>query len=592
MFLKRCHREKNGRAHAYWALVESYRTERGPRHRVVAYLGASPDRREEPEPAAVPSARHHQPALFGEQPAQYADVDTANVRAERCREFGGVWVGLELLRRLQLLDWAERELPSGREEIPWPLMAAVLVLCRFCRPSSELRIAEQFYAQTALEDLLGVPAAKVNDDRLYRALDHLLPAKAALEVHLKERLGELFHQQYDLLLYDVASTYFEGEAEGNDLAERGYSRDSRPDCRQVCIGLVVTREGIPLGYELFAGNTADVTTVEHIVTTMENRYGRAERIWAMDRGMASEANLNFLRQGRRYIIGTPKSMLRQFERQLLDGGWRRIRPDLEVKLCPGPDGSEVFVLCRSGARREKEQAMLERFACRIEQGLQRLEKSCSSRPLKQTAVAHRVGALLARNSRAARLFQVSYETGADGGCRLHWHRDERYRQWADLSNGAYLLRSNVTDWSERELWEAYIHLTDAEEAFRIQKTELRLRPVWHQKTERVEAHILVCFLAFVLWKTLEQTAKAAGLGDSCRKILDELTAIRTVDVVLKTRRGHSIRRRCVTRPTDHQAILLQHLKIRLPSQLRVAECSQDFKNPIVAPQGVMASTPP
>jgi len=591
MFLKRCHREKNGRSHAYWALVESYRTERGPRHRVVAYLGANPEK-EEATPPADPSIRHYQPALFGEQPEQVAEVDTANVGVERIREFGAEWIGLEMLRRLRLLDWAEQILPSGREDIPWPVMAAVLVLCRFCRPSSELRIAEQFYEQTALADLLGVPATKVNDDRLYRALDHLLPAKAALEAHLKERLGELFCLQYDLLLYDVTSTYFEGEAEANDLAQRGYSRDNRPDCKQVCIGLVVTREGLPLGYELFAGNTADVTTVERMVTTMESRYGRADRIWAMDRGMASEANLNFLRQGRRYIIGTPKTMLRQFERQLLDGGWRCIRPDLEVKLCPAPEGGEVFVLCRSGARREKEDAMLERFAGRIEKGLQRLEQSCAARTLRQTVVAHRVGALLARNSRAARLFQVIYETDSRGACRLRWYRDEQYRQWTALSNGAYLLRSNVTDWSERELWEAYIHLTDAEEAFRIQKTELRLRPVWHQKTERVEAHILVCFLAFVLWKTLEQTAKAAGLGDSCRKILDELATIRTVDVVMKTRRGQTIRRRCVTRPTEHQAILLQHLKIRLPAQLRVTECSQDFKKPIIAAQGVMASYPP
>jgi len=590
MFLKRCHREKNGRSHAYWALVESYRTERGPRHRVVAYLGASPEV-ETPMPPADPAARHHQPALFGNQPEQYAEIDTANVEVERLREFGTAWIGLEMMRRLQLLEWAEQALPSGREDIPWPVMAAVLVLCRFCRPSSELRIAEQFYAQTALADLLGVPAAKVNDDRLYRALDHLLPAKAALEVHLKERLGELFRLQYDLLLYDVTSTYFEGEAEADELAQRGYSRDSRPDCRQVCIGLVVTREGIPLGYELFAGNTADVTTVEHMVRTMESRYGRADRVWAMDRGMASESNLNFLRQGRRYIIGTPKSMLRQFERQLLEGGWRRIRPDLEVKLCPGPDHQERFVLCRSGARREKEEAMLERFAKRIATGLQRIEQSCLRRALTPAVVAHRVGALMARNSRAAKLFHVTYETDSRGACRLGWRRDEQYRQWAALANGAYLLRTNVTDWNEQELWEAYIHLTDAEEAFRIQKTELRLRPVWHQKTERVEAHILVCFLAFVLWKTLAQMAKAAGLGDSCRKILDEMAMIRTVDVVMKTRQGKTVRRRCVTRPSEHQAILLQYLKIRLPSQLRITKCSQDFEKSFVAAQEVTTLAP-
>jgi hypothetical protein len=243
------------------------------------------------------------------------------------------------------------------EEIPWPLMALVLVVGRLCEPGSELSLAEQGYERTALPELLGIPAAKVNDDRLYRALDKLLPAKAALEQHLKARLGELFGLSYDLLLYDVTSTYFEGLAERNPQAQRGYSRDHRPDCKQVCIALVVSREGIPLGYEVFAGNRSDVKTVEEIVELIESRYGTADRIWVMDRGMVSEDNLDYLREKqRRYLVGTPKSQLRRYEAEIASGGWSEIREGLEVKLCPGPDGSETFILCRSAERREKEKA--------------------------------------------------------------------------------------------------------------------------------------------------------------------------------------------------------------------------------------------
>lgn len=574
MYLRRCYRKKDGKRHAYWALVESQRTARGPRQRVVAYLG---ELNEAGRVGVRQRAEHRsdgwQPELFaGKAEPEWVEVDVKGVRVERSRALGGPWLGLELCRRLGLVEFLEQAIASGREEIPWPAMALVLVLGRMCEPSSELRLAEHFYEASALADLLGVPAAKVNEDRLYRALDRLLPHKEDLEKHLKDRLGELFGLDYDLLLYDVTSTYFEGEALSNRLARRGYSRDHRPDCKQVNIALVVSRCGMPLGYEIFAGNRADVTTLQEIVGSMEARYGKAQRIWVMDRGMVSAENIEYLKQeGRRYIVGTPKTMLKRFERELLAEEWKQVHEGLEVRFCPAPEGKEVFILCRSAQRSEKERAMHDRFEQRIEAGLERIAASCRKRKQKPVAVAQRVGRLLGQNTRASGLFQVQIESDAQGYARFAWKKSEDWRDWARLSEGCYLLRSNVTEWSAEELWRAYIQLTEAEAAFRIQKSDLQLRPIWHQKQERVEAHILVCFLAYVLWKTLAQMCRQTGLGDEPRKVFDELARITLVDVVLPTRNGITIRKRCVGRPCEHQAILLQRLGLGLPASLEIAQ---------------------
>jgi transposase len=566
MFIRPHYRTKNGKRHAYWALMESYRTERGPRQRVVAYLGQLDEaHRLGIRAAAAGTAGIHQKQFFDDTRPEWVEVDVKRVRVENRRNFGGPWLGMELIEQLGLKGFLAEAMPHGDEDIPWSLMTLVLVLCRLCHPSSELHISEHVYSHSALTDLLGVPAEKINEQRLYRALDALLPHKESLEVFLKNRLGELFGLEYDLLLYDVTSTYFEGQAAGNPQARRGYSRDHRPDCKQVCIGLVVSKCGMPLGYEVFAGNRADVTTLQEIVETMERRYGQADRIWVTDRGMVSAENIAFLRQnGRRYIVGTPKSMLKQFEQALLAADWHTVREGLEVKLCPAPDGAETFVLCRSRDRREKEKAMHERFEKRIEEGLQRIEASCRKQRMQPLVVAQRLGRLLGQNSRAAGLFQTEVQTTADGRALLVWKKVETWRDWAALSEGCYLLRSNVTNWTDEELWKAYIQLTEAEGAFRIHKSDLGLRPIWHQKEDRVQAHILVCFLAYVLWKTLGQKCRRAGLGDEPRRVFEELSEIELVDVVLPTRQGAEIRRRCITEPTDHQAILLAHLGMRLP----------------------------
>jgi transposase len=579
MYLRRCYRMKNGKRHAYWALVESYRTARGPRQRVVAYLGETDEEgRLGVKNAAESRQSGEQLKLFLETRPEWVEVDVNGLRIEKVRQFGDVWIGLALLRELQLPELLARLLPEGREEVPWSVMVQIAVLARLCEPSSELRLAEELFERLALGELLGVPSAKVNDDRLYRTLDKLLPHKAALQTHLKARLGELFDISYDLLLYDVTSTYFEGGQTGNALAQRGYSRDGRSDCKQVCIGLVVTREGLPLGYEVFAGNRHDSTTMEEIVETMESRYGKADRIWAMDRGMISAERIEFLRRGgRRYIVGTPKSMLKRFEHELREGSWQSIREDLEVQYCAGPDGAETFILCRSGARHAKEAAMHARFEKRIEEGLRHLAARLErTKHADRGAVERQIGRLLGQNSRAAGLFEIRVEE-EPAGLRLQWSKREDWRQWADLSEGCYLLRSNVLDWSAEELWQAYIQLTEAEAAFRIHKSDLDLRPVWHQKEERVRAHILVCFLAYVLWKTLGQWCKRAGLGTEPRKVLDELQQIKVVDAVLPTRRGTEIRKRCIGQPTAHQAILLDRLQLLLPRQLKVLQTDKVFE---------------
>ncbi len=583
MYLRPCYRKKNGKHHAYWALVESYRTAQGPRQRVVAYLGDLDEcgRLGVQEAAGRPVDRQGDLFKAPIQP-RWVDVDFHRVKVERVSEFGGAWLGLELARQLELATFLREHMPPGREQVPWPLMSLVLVLGRLCDPSSELRIAEHLYRHNAMADLLGIPAKRVNDDRLYRALDQLLPHKEALESHLKGRLGALFDLKYDLFLYDVTSTYFEGACEGNEQAQRGYSRDHRPDCKQVCIGLVVSRCGMPLGYEGFAGNRHDSTTVREVVKTMEDRYGRADRIWVMDRGMVSDENLAELRQGgRRYIVGTPKSMLRRYERELLNDGWQTVHEGLEVKKVNGPDGDETFILCRSTSRREKEKAMHERFEKRIEQGLTKLAGRLERAVKKpdQSKVERQIGRLLGRNSRAAGLFDVEVEPverNGRAGLSVTWTRREAWQQWAQLSEGCYMLRSNVNDWSAQELWQAYIQLTEAEAAFRIQKSDLEIRPIWHQKEDRVQAHILVCFLAYVLLKTLAGCCRRAGLGDEPRRVFDELSRIRLVDVVMPTRCGITLRKRCVGRPTEHQAILLQRLGLTLPEHLEITECSEDF----------------
>ena len=380
----------------------------------------------------------------------------------------------------------------------------------------------------------------------------------------------------------MTSTYFEGQAEGNGLARRGYSRDHRGDCKQVCIGLVVTRDGVPLGYEVFAGNRTDVTTVEEIVTTMERSSGQARRVWVMDRGMASAENIAWLRASqRRYLIGASKSELKRFAGPLADRqDWRQVRDGVEAKVCAGPDGSETFLLVRSAERQQKEEAMHARFCERIETALASLQRRIerAQKPIDRGAAERQIGRLLGRNSRAAARYAIRLvdDQILPAGVRLEWSKRAEWDDWSRHSEGCYVLRTNLRDWSSEALWRTYIQLSEAEAAFRIHKSELLIRPIWHQREDRVLAHILVCFLAYVLWKTLEQWQSRAGLGNSPRTLLQELAAITSTDVILPTAAppGRELRLRCVVRPDRAQAVLLERLGLRLPERLRMPRAAR------------------
>jgi transposase len=579
MYLRHTIRKKDGKVHRYWTLVRSVRVGRRVIQQTVAHLGELDEqgRVEAQRLARRVIGAPEQAALFDDGSAHVtAPVRLKGVRVERSRRFGDVYLALALWRGTGLEELCERVLPVGKERIGWAKMAAVLVTARFCEPSSELHIAEDWYRRTALGDLLQLGDEDVNKDRLYRGLDRLLAHKTALEAHLSQRCGELFGIQNEVLLYDVTSTYFEGQALANPQAQRGYSRDHRPDCKQVCIALVVTFDGFPLGYEMFAGNTHDSRTLPTIVATMEARHGVVGRVWIADRGMASAANLAWLRQtDRRYIIGAPKSELKKFGAELaVAAGWRTVHDGVAVKLTRHPDADEVVILCRSADRRSKERAMHDKFSGRIEAALQRLTARIAraKKPLDPTAVNRQIGRILQQNQRAAARFTVTLAPDdCPAGFRLVVAHDASFDTWAALSEGAYLLRSNIAEWSDRQLWKAYIQLTQAEAAFRIHKDQLSIRPIWHQHEERVQAHILVCFLAFVLWKSLEMWQQRAGLGNSPRTILEELARIQSHDVVLPTATHGHIRLRCVTQPDAAQAALLDRLGIVLPKRMRLAE---------------------
>jgi transposase len=578
MYLRYTTRKKDGKVHRYWRLVRSVRVGRRVIQQTVAHLGEL-DEHGRLEARAL--ARHligepEQSRLFDDGSAHLTvPVRLKGIRIERSRQFGDVYLALALWRGTGLSQLCNELLPAGKGHVAWEKMAAVLVSARLCEPSSELHIAEDWYRRTALSDLLQLDEAQVNKDRLYRALDELLLHKAALEAHLSQRCGQLFEIDNEVLLYDVTSTYFEGQALANPLAQRGYSRDHRPDCKQVCIALVVSFDGFPLGYEVFPGNTHDSRTVQTIVTKMEARHGAVGRVWIADRGMASAANLAWLRETqRRYIIGAPKSELKKFATELSSAGWRTIREGIEVKLARCPQTHDTIILCRSADRRSKERAMHEKFSARIEAALERLSSRIarSTKRIDATQVNRQIGRILQKNQRAAARFAVSLkDSSRPAGFYVHVKRNAEFDDWAEVSEGTYLLRSNITHWSDEQLWKAYIQLSQAEAAFRIHKDQLRVRPIWHQRADRVQAHILVCFLAFVLWKCLELWQQRAGLGNSPRTVLDELARIQSHDVILPTTTHGEIRLRCITQPDAAQAALLERLGIILPKRMRMTD---------------------
>ena len=579
MFLKAHARTKDGKQHRYYSLVESVRTARGPQHRTLAYLGELNAATEATWRRTISVLRRdgtaEQLELYGDDASHVPSGERVVrvlldlVRWERPRDFGEVYLAYELWRLLGLDGLLSERMGAADADVPWDVMAFVLAAARLIAPSSELAIEEQFYPRTALDDVVGVPSDKVNKDRLYRTLDRLGPHKRAIEVHLRERLGALFNEPFDLLLYDLTSTYFEGLAEGNPAACRGYSRDHRPDCAQIVIGLVVTHSGLPLGYEVFHGNRADATTLDEMMEKIEAQYGKASRVWVFDRGVASERNLEALRRcGGNYLVGTPRTMLRKVEAALVEQDWKTVRDGIEVKVVPVPDGgTDTFVLCRSAERQAKEAAIHDRFERQIENRLNRLVTAVQRGRLRsRDAVLLRLGRLRGDCSRVARAYRVQVDGDGDS-LSVSWSKDPERAAYMRNTEGAYLLRTNLVGKPEEELWHTYMQLNDAEAAFRTLKQDLSIRPIHHQLEHRVEAHVLVCFLAYTMYRTLDRMSRDRGVGLSARKILGRLGTIKSGDVILPLVDGRELHLRRVSRPDQLQAQLLAQLGIGLPERV-------------------------
>lgn len=601
MFLRPNRRTKDSKDHSYWSLVETVRTPDGPRQRTLCYLGelnsSAQARWLKTIEVFNEQGEAQQLKLFPSQvepppdDPQVARVLLNKVRLERTRQFGSCWLGLELWKRLGLERFFEDAVDDHEADVPWSRVAAVLAINRLCAPGSELAIEERWYPSTALDDLLGIEEGKINDTRLYRCLDRILPHKTKLERHLKQRYGELFGAEFDVLLYDLTSTYVEGAAEKNPMIRRGYSRDHRPDCEQMVIALIVNSEGFPFSYETFDGNRADVSTMETILRMVERKYGKARRIWVLDRGIVSEENLRAIRKrGGQYLVGTPRRQMKQFEEELLKDDWTQVRPDVEVKKVAIPQGEETYILCRAAARKEKEKAIRNRFSARMENALQRLTKTIETGRLKdRNKMERRLGRIQAGHPQVNDLYDVALRDTPEG-IRLRWSIKEDRKLWRGLREGAYMLRTNLPAGPAEELWSRYMQLTEAEASFRALKSELSIRPLFHQLEPRVKAHVMVAFLGYALWITLKHLLKrrvailprvsiSGGTEAqplSAMKALALLSSLHSADIVLPTTDGREIRLRRITELTAEQKALLQQLGLALPERFELnRRCSVD-----------------
>src|ERR1035437_6427268 len=574
MFLRPNHRGKDGKGHTYWSLVETVRTPDGPRQKTICYLGELKSSAQARWVKTVEvfndQGDAQQLKLFPsnveppDDDPQVARVLLNKVRLERTRTFGSCFLGLDLWKRLELDRFFEQTVDHESADVPWSRVAALLAINRLCAPGSELAIEQRWYPSTALDDLLEIEEGKINDTRLYRCLDRILPHKTKLERHLKDRYGALFGAEFDVLLYDLTSTYVEGAAEKNPMVRRGYSRDDRADCEELVIALIVNNEGFPFSYETFDGNRTDVSTMETILRMVERKYGKARRIWVFDRGIVSEENLAAIRKrDGQYLTGTPRSQLKRFEEELLKENWTRVRPEVEVKKVATSQGEETYILCRTAGRKEKEKAIRSRFSNRMEAALQELEKAIVTGRLKdRNKMERRLGKIQARHPQVSDLYDLDLRETAEG-VRLFWQIKQDRRNWREAREGAYLLRTNLTADSAEELWSKYMQLTEAEASFRALKSELSVRPLFHQLEPRVKAHIMVAFLGYALWVTLKHQLKrrssvapepsASGVDNaqprSEERAIALLSTLQSADIVLPTTDGREIRLRRITEPT-------------------------------------------
>ena len=578
----RCHlRRKDGKEHRYWSIEEKRRCADGrvvDRH--VLYLGEINDSQQASwlrciEAFEEGTHRQLRLALFPADraiPAHAADIGVqvrlSAFRLERPRQWGACWVVCQLWAALQLDQFWRERLPPSREGTSWYHVLLVLVAYRFLAPGSEWHLHREWYTHSAMGDLLGEDFGVVAKDTLYRCLDKLVAHKAALFTFLTQRWQDLFGASYDLLLYDLTSTYFESDPPDDEGDPRrfGYSRDHRPDCVQVVLALVVTPEGFPLAYEMLPGNTADSTTLPAFLAQIEARYGQARRIWLMDRGIPTEAHLAELRaRGAQYLVGTPKGRLTKLEQQLLRVPWQVARPSVQVKLLP--QDAELYVWVQSAARVQKERAMRQRRLKRLWRRLQALQRQ---RPTYETLLL-KLGAAQQAAGRAVALVAVTLPAPPPATERQRrvdftFTLDRAKLRQVRRREGRYLLRSNLTAADPAQLWEYYLHLVEVEAAFKTLKDELAVRPIYHQRPARIEAHIFVAFLAYCLHVTLRAQLRPHAPGLTVRQVLEKFAATQLLDVHFPTTDGRELIFTRHTEPDPDQQLLLTQLGWTLPGQ--------------------------
>lgn len=574
--LKVHRRKKDGKEHRYFSIVESRRiSRRRVVHRTVVYLGEINDSQQAAWRKTLEVFDEKQQdfatlSLFPDDREVAGDVDALQVRLgemqlERPRAFGSCWLGCELWRQLKLDEFWQSKLPEGREAVPWEKVLRLLVVNRLLAPGSEFQVHRQWFDQTAMADLLGADFAVAEKDRLYRCLDRLLEHKQELFQHLRERWQDLFAAHFDILFYDLTSTYFEGEAEEIPKAKRGYSRDHRPDCLQVVIALVITPEGFPLAYEVMDGNTSDRTTLRGFLEGIEKTYGKARRVWVMDRGIPTEALLAEMRDPARqmfYLVGTPKGRVNQHEKKWLDLPWQQVRESVQVKLYE--QEGELYVLAKSEGRQAKENAMRRRRLARLLRKLRVMRRSLP----KRDQLLLRIGAAKKEAGRPFGFVTIRVPKADEAVTRetFTFAVDKEKLRKAELRDGHYLLRSNLTGEDPGVLWERYIQLTQIEAAFKALKSELGLRPIYHQLGHRVEAHILVAFLAYCLLVTLKNRLQALAPGLTARAVLETLAPMQMLNVTFPTTDGRRLVMPRYTQPTPEQKLLLHQLQLDLPDQ--------------------------
>ena len=577
MFLRSTSRKKDGKEHRYFSIVESHRLGSGKMaQRTVLYLGEVNDQqaaawRKSLEVFDEDQQSSRTLSLFPEDreiPQDAADglqVRLSGLELRRARAFGNCWLACELWRQLSLDGFWQQRLPDGREAVSWEKVLQLLVVNRWIDPGSEWRVHRQWFLGSAMDELLGVDFVVAEKDRLYRCLDRILEHKQELFVWLQQKWADLFHADFEVLLYDLTSTYFEGEMEENPKAKHGYSRDGRPDCLQVVIALVITPDGFPLAYEVMDGNTSDRTTLRGFLDQIENSYGQAKRMWIMDRGIPSEAILAEMRNPARpmsYLVGTGKGKIKQYEKKWLDLPWHKVRDSVEVKLFE-QDG-ELYVLAKSAGRQRKEIAMRRKRLARLLRKLRAMRRSLPSRD----QLLMRIGAVKTAAGRAFGFVKIQVPEVGQPVTResFRFTVDKNKLQEAERRDGHYLLRSNLTGADPAVLWTRYVQLTQIESAFRSLKSELGIRPIYHHLEHRVDAHILIAFLAYCLQVTLKNRLALHAPGLTPTAVMEKLATIQMIDVWIPTVDGRWLILPRYTQPEKDTKILLLKLKLELPTQ--------------------------